>query len=199
MTVFFSASQLAKQSCSKIMFDQMHGYKTVVTDQMKEGEKWQQSQTTSPFYEMAGSLVLSGVGFNFAVDEIRCTARSHWLIEHKMVSETPDEWFFHSSIIQTAFYGALVRAGDGHLSTAKFMNDPNPKELFVPWQKAKSRLNFGGDMYNVTCNDVAVLKFFVTKGRCIGDWNKAKQFDATYKKQEWIKYFKDHVTFSRVR
>ena len=193
MTVFFSASQLAKQSCSKIMFDQMHGYKVVVTD---KGEKWQQSQTTSPFYEMAGSLVLSGVGFNFAVDEIRRTSRAFWLIEHKMVSETPEEWLFHNSIIQTAFYGALVRAGDGHLSTA---NDPEPKELFVPWQKAKSRLNFGGDMYNVTCNDVAVLRFFVTKARCIGDWGKAKQFDTTYKKQEWIKYFKDYVTFTRVR
>ena len=198
--IFFSASQLTKQSCSKIMFDRMHDITPKVSEKMIEGEKWQASQTTSEYVEMAGTTVLSGIGFNFAIDEVCKTSRTNWLIEHKMVSEPPtDDWFFHSSIIQTAFYGALVRAGDGHLMTAEFLNDPAPKKIWVPWNKTKSRLNFGGDLYNVTCNDIAVLRFFITKARCIGNWDKVKRFDAAYKKKEWMAYFKDHVNFDRVR
>lgn len=195
-----SAAALSKKSCSKMMFDASHKLKPVVTDRMIAGEAWQKAQTVSEYVEMSGQFIHKDIGINFSVDEIIPGKRDFFFVEHKMVTDHSlvEGWFFHSSLIQTAFYGALHRNSNGLLSTASFVDDPK-HSLSVPWNKAKYRLNFGGDLYNVKFNDVAIMKFFLTKARCLGSWVKSKQFDLAYSKKEWPAYFKDHVFYSRVK
>ena len=197
---WYSAAALTKKSCSKIMFDELHKLPVTVSEKMIRGEAWQKAQTVSDYVEMSNSFVNNNIGINYSFDEIIIGRRDFYMYEHKMVEDKSlsEEWFFHSSLIQVAFYGSLHRHSKRPFKTASFVDGPH-HELVVPWHKTKYRLNFGGDLYSVRFCDMAVLRFFLSKARRLDSWVEAKQFDLTYSKKEWPNYFKDYIAFSRVR
>lgn len=197
MSQFFSASQLSKDSCSRIKY-MRNKPKAPVNENMILGERFAESQSHSDMIEMAGWFTHGKVRIHFAIDEVQQFDKKLWLIEHKSVRE--DElWYFRSCLIQTAFYNCLCQLA-GYLKTAGYAKGD---EYYIDLEGYKgpsqllSFLNYGGQKYRVYGELIPIMRYFLTKARAsIGNWEQAKRFDAKYRSDEWA-YFRPFIKYRK--
>jgi len=205
-TNHFSASELVKCSAAQIKWNKQEKQKALnqglqlpvkaPSERMIRGNEWASSRIKSPYVEMGGPFRHTHSTIWFSMDEVRVTPKTYKFIEHKMVETNPEEWFFYSSVIQTAFYGAMLGTMES-IKTAKFYKGEH-HQLYIADKKHVVQLHFGEDVYNIKFDSVQVIRFFLTKAKAIqSDWATAKQFDVSWKKKEW-EWFVNYVTYKKV-
>ena len=170
-----------------------------------------QDKVKSPYVDMAGSLFnrvkgRENLAFSlyFSVDEIRLSRQYLNVIENKSIQDIdkdgePARWYFESALIQTAFYTALTRRMSV-MKTAAFRQQQGHPIFSVDVDRPViGKLQFGEDLYRVSCSDEQLLiRFFFTKARAIiHSWENAGQFDSTYKHKEW-EFFKSIISKRKI-
>ena len=184
-----------------------------VTKAQELGDVFAESKVKSPYVEMAGSLFnrvkgRENLAFSlyFSVDEIRLSHQYLNVVEHKSIQDgfvdedgKPARWYFESALIQTAFYTALARRMSV-MKTAAFRQQQGYPIFSVDVDRpVVGKLQFGEDLYRVSCSDEQLLiRFFFTKARAIiHSWKNAGQFDSTYKHKEW-EFFKSIISKRKI-
>lgn len=184
-----------------------------LTKAQEIGDAFAESKTKSPYVEMCGCLFnrvkgRENLAFSlyFSVDEIRLSRQYLSVFEYKSIQDAfvdqngdPASWYFESALIQTAFYTALTRR-IAVLKTAAFRQQQgHPIYSLNIDRNVVGRLQFGEDLYGVTCSDEQLLiRFFFTKARAIiHSWENATQFDCTYKHKEW-EFFKSIISKRKI-
>lgn len=218
-TLNYSASYLVKRSTKQlnyflkhspvdqhIILDPFEIHKTPSERQIK-GNQHAKANSKSKFVEMLGRFKHRDISIYFSIDEIKVSSRKDYLIEHKwlesdMATRTTVEdlsvsQFFKESLIQTAFLGSLACFVKDY-KTAGFVPKEEPHHKLTLKDEFLSRLHFGDKVFDVKFEPLPIVRFFLTKARCSKKFMLAKQFDETYKDQEWDKYFKDVITYKRV-
>lgn len=160
-----------------------------------QGDNFARQCSISPYIEMTGTFTRGEHSILYSIDEIR-DCSSIFLVEHKAVDREAEDWYFKSSLIQTAFYGSLIEAGlhfdkKVKLQTAAYVDKHLSRNLFEidTSIQRESYLNFGNRYYKVEYDPVAVMKFFMTKARACLHYTKSRNFDKSFKHKEWDKYF----------
>lgn len=189
--MFFSAAQLSKMSAAQICY--LRGKeKKAPTPRQIRGDSFAASHTTSHLVEMQSSYTRGDINIWFTVDEIREHRDRVYIVEHKM-AENAEDWFFKSSLIQTALLGSLSGLSP-HFKTARWY-DGEENYYSLPVEH-HALLNFGGLYYKVNYDLEKVMRFFLTKARASMSYTTARQFDATYKGKEW-EFLKDVVRYRK--
>ena len=205
--MYLTASDLVKRSASQILHlrsiraeQEKAGLEPnldFISENIMIGEQFQKQCTKSEFVEMCGIFRKDSTEIRFSVDEVRPQRASVQFVEHKWVKDhaTAPLWYFHSALIQTAFYGAMGQFVE-ELNTSYFVKGPQHK---LPLEKkVVSVLNFGGRAFRVSGDVPKILQFYMTKARLIarGDHKWAKEWDKEWKHKEWD-WFKHHITYRR--
>lgn len=196
--MFFSASQLCKQSAAQIKFLRDKP-KRPPTEQMLKGDKFADASSISELIEMSGCYYRNGNAIHFSVDEVRELKGKIHLIEHKMVTGHSNDEYFKSCIIQTAFYGCLTSLVPS-LRTASWAKG---EEHFMNLEQLRSEgfsfhsfLNFGGRKYRINYEIEPIMRFFLTKARAtLAPYEVTKRFDAAYR-NEW-EYFRKCIKYRK--
>jgi hypothetical protein len=196
MRVNFSGALLVKNSAKQLCYKRSHVPKSPASEKKEEGNTWALEQAKSKYFEMQGEFVNKNLHIYFTIDEVRKRLSNLTLIEHKMVDPEASEWFFHSSLIQTAFFGAMAQHVD-KLYTAKFYKGDR-HEILLESKTLKNVLNFGGKKWKVEFDSSQVIRFFLTKARASLEYDSAIRFDKRYKHREWDDWFKDLIQFKKV-
>ena len=222
----FSAALLTKRSARqlrRIMLDKAGEKKPGesffvvpdknVTKAQEEGDAFAESKVKSPYVEMSGYVFnrvkgreYLAFGLYFSVDEIRLSRQYLSVFEHKSIQDAfvdekgrPADWYFESALIQTAFYTALTRRMSLMKTAAFRQQQGHPIYSLEVDRTVVGRLQFGEELYRVTCSDEQLLiRFFFTKARAIiHSWENAGQFDSTYKHKEW-EFFKSIISKRKI-
>jgi hypothetical protein len=189
--MFFSAAQLSKMSAAQICYVRGKEKKAATPRQIR-GDSFAASHTQSHLIEMQSCYSRGDIDIWFTIDEIREHRDRVYIVEHKM-AENAEDWFFKSSLIQTAFLGSLAGLAP-HLKTARWYD--GEENYFTLPVDHHALLNFGGMIYKVNYDVEKVMRFFLTKARASMGYPSARQFDATYKGKEW-EFLKDVVKYRK--
>jgi hypothetical protein len=181
------------------------GFEAIPTEKQLEGNRQAEAKAVSPFIEMQGCFEHRDLKIYFSADEVIVKPRWYTLIEHKWLdpekyerqrfesSKKVADWFFKQALIQTAFIRALTKYSPS-LATAGYYKGPR-HELQIP-TRFSSRLCFGDIIYSVTCDELKVMQFYLTKARAVRQYERAIRFDAKYKHNEW-EYFKESISYRK--
>ena len=221
-TYSVSCSDLVKKSAMTICHFRKKDITVQPTERALKGEEHQKLASESKFVEMRGSLNIkdSIIGpdgktpeeyrmyLNYCIDEIRITDKFPRemrieFIEHKMIDpdSVVEPWYIEYSLIQTAFYRALIEINyNNHYQTATFhVNNGNPL-LHLDMSRYKtdrfsmrSVLLIGDKRYQVVVRDInTIVGFYVEKAKASLDYKTAKEWDVKWKFKEYEylkKYF----------
>lgn len=197
MNHFMSMSQLVKQSARQIKRKRDEPKQSVdpnaeiffpMTKGVIAGQEFADQNTVSPYVEMQAfynyksEYLKDTLSICFSVDEIRKKIRTFHLIEHKNCDERKEEWYFESSLLQTALMASLANKVKLY-RTAKYHCGPK-HELLIN-KPIVNLLNFGGDYYWVKVKDTSVLNFYIRKAYCTLTWEEANLWDHSYKRREF--------------
>ena len=184
----FSAKDLITRSCMQIkMFAEYPEKKPQPSQMVAYGEKFQRAVAdTIPNIigeEMRGIYTNGGISIYFSND-IVCTNK---IIEVKSVAGNAPDWYFQSSLVQCAFYKAMIMQGFNRLETASFhVARGNKREITIVPSYIDYILVFGEEKYKIEVNNPnGIINFFLNKARACTDWNLAKVWDAKYKRREF--------------
>lgn len=195
----FSAAELVKKSTAQIWYKRKHPEEKKPSDRQLKGNEVAESKAISPFQEVGNYFPenLTKSRIYYSIDEVRLSKHGLYLIEHKMVDDPNNcpEWFLQSALIQTAFNSSMAMFVE-HLRTAKFVKG-DKYQLNISGLKVRPRLLFGDTWYYVSCDERAVIRFYLTKARASLEYETAKRFDNTYKQKEWELYFKNLINFRK--
>lgn len=184
----FSAKDLVTRSCMQIkMFIDHPDMKPLPSDMVMYGERFQKAvANTIPNIigqEMRSCYANGFLHINFSND-IVCHDK---IIEVKSVSGKYKDWYLKSSLLQCAFYKAMIMPGCNRLETASFYVEMgNERKSTVVPTYIRYVLVFGEEKYEVkVTNRLAIVNFFINKAMACGDWNTAKAWDEKYKHREY--------------
>lgn len=174
-------------------------FEPIASEDQIEGNRQAGSKAQSEFVEMLGVFKHRDISIYFSIDEIRPGKKWDYIVEHKWLKEgkSLEDWFFRQSLIQAAFLGSLASFVKD-LKTAGFVKD-RPHNIIELKDKFFTRLCFGDDTYDVKFEVLPIMRFFLTKARCVKSYKKAMQFDNTYRFHEWDKYFKHYIKYRKVK
>jgi hypothetical protein len=187
----FSASNLIKQSAKQMVYKELNKRKKAepIPERMLRGQA-DAEEKAEHLEEMRGTYVYGGHLIHFSWDEVFDADDLVICMERKYVEGDPEDWYFHSSILQTAFYGILTdKVAD--LYTAKFARKRLKTQHVGLRGKAKQYvLCFGDEHYDVLNLDSnALLGHFIKKAIVVDslDYDTAVEWDSKYKHKEWDK------------
>lgn len=199
-TIFFSASDLIKKSASQIKYlrDKAERY---VSNRMLLGEAFQKKvikQKNADADEMRGIYQQDNIIIFFSNDMIK----DGKVVEIKMVNDEKDcpLWYFKSSILQTAFYKALLMKSNGILSTPTFrIKEGYNKKTIKINPNTKYNLIFGKEEYSIeVTNKEKIVNFFINKAKVsLLSYNDTKLYDFKYKFKEYDN-LKDSFIFTKI-
>lgn len=207
----YSAAYLVKRSTKQLNYFIRHmpaekvndsilidPFEVIPSERQVKGNASAESKAESPYVEMLGIFKHRDISIYFSIDEIRRKSRRDYIIEHKWL-EDPDEvedWFFLQSIIQTAFLGSLSSFVK-NFKTAGFVANDKPRHELVLKDKFFTRLQFGEKQYDIKFEPLPIMRFFLTKARAAQKFSRAKQFDDSFRFNEWS-YFKDYIKYRKL-
>ncbi len=188
--VKYSCKQLAKLSKYPTSFDSFH------TEQVDEGAAFQKAQSVCPYIEMGSTFTYPSeqhgtIHIKFCIDEIILYEKNKvYFVEHKLVKEPVEDWYFKSCLIQAGFYKSLSDYCN-YYQTASFVKGETYK-LDLSNSLKYTRLNFGGTWYSIIVRHPnEVIRFYLTKARASRNFGTAARFDEKFKHKEWGAFFKD--------
>lgn len=147
---------------------------------------------------MCGAFQHRNIRIYFSADELFVGPRGISLLEYKMTKDEAADWYFQSSVIQAACYGAMARYSDKKFRTMTLYRSIADHSLDLAKKKTvHSRLIFGEQKFTIVSDDIACIRFLLTKARASLTFDRAKRFDATYKHREWELWFKERVEVRR--
>lgn len=201
--MIYSASDLTKKSAAQILYENIHG-KRRPTQGAIDGNAYAETVQTSEYVEMRGAYnAFDDIDIYFSIDEFFLGGASMVLHEIKMVRDMSsyEDWYFNSSILQTAFYLSLSRSVEHYQRATFALKQYGNLEIDIPLDvKREVVLLFGEDKYSVdVTNDNAVLNYFKRKIRAIEE----RSFDVCrdYDKVHKFRHFQDlHevITFKKI-
>jgi hypothetical protein len=200
--MFISASMLVKHSAAGLVYLRLNKKETEITDQMLLGEEFQKQNTESNLVEMGGKFKTKSFTIAYSIDEIRTDNERLICYEHKMAID-PDKWFFESSLIQTAFYAAMLKY-ETRLMTSKFQREKS-ETLILKLDGFAQRsfiLNFGGTHYRIFNKyPEDLIMFYVRKAVATRSYETGRAFDALYKHKEYplLKHYFNYEKIRRVK
>lgn len=207
----YSAAYLVKRSAKQLNYFINHMpegktgeglvldyFEKLPSERQIKGNEHAAAKSESPYVEMLGVFKHRDTFIYFSIDEIKRTHRGDYLIEHKWLDdpENVEDWFFVQSLIQAAFQGSLASFVKD-FKTAGFVPKDQQRHELTLKDKFYVRLAFGEKTYDVKFDPLPIMRFFLTKARCALKFSLAKQFDDTYRFNEW-QYFKHHIKYRRI-
>lgn len=199
---YFSASSLVKQSASQIKYLLSHKQVKPLSANIISGTKHQFNSasvmTNKIAEEMRGSYIKGDITIYFCNDVLL----DYKLVEIKSIDESRkiEDWYFNSSILQTAFYKSLLLNSNGLLCTPAFrikegyQNITRQIDINMPYY-----LMFGKDHYRIdVLNDKFIINFYLKKIKAIlSSWDDVKIFDDKYKFKEY-EYLKKALKYNKI-
>lgn len=195
--VHFSAAALVKSSAMQLTFRDKHPeVERQPTERALRGNFSASCYSVGPYVEMRGTHRHGSALLHFAIDNVLDNGNNYVLRELKSVEGDYEEWYFHMSVIQTAFYGELC-AMVKMLQTADFAKKEGaPVHKLLIDKPLLSQLVFGMDDYMVFSNG-KVSKFYFEKLNCVGDWKLSKAWDEKHKHKDWER-LADQITIKPI-
>lgn len=204
----FSAANLVKQSAKQIRFlrDRKKYFESLNIDKdvnpptkrMVECAEKQLVKSSSEFLEMRGTFEDDYLVF-FCWDEIVVRGDEFLFVERKEVEGDAEDWYFQSSLIQSAFYADMSQYVDDYY-TAKFFTKAGNEKKYLSTKKGKKkfRLVFGDKTYKVKLKGKGnFVDFYMKKARASFDRYSATLFDDKHKHKEW-KHLKKYLKYEEV-
>ena len=196
----FSAAKLIKCSAKQLVYfdhkKNKYKGKSKVSDRVLKGQE-DAEEKAEHLQEMRGTLKFNDNLMFFSWDEVFDSDTTVICMERKMVDERVEEWYFQSSIIQTAFYAALTYKVDD-LYTAKFARKSlKTQHVDLRNKELQFVLCFGDDVYDVRIdNYTPFVRHLKHKANIVQelDYEKATEWDRLYKHREYP-LFKDNIEY----
>lgn len=201
----FSASDLIKKSAAQIKYLQLRRelYRKRLTENCQRGVNYQAKMACKleAAEEYRGTYCQNDIVIYFCNDLV--TARK--IVEVKSVVGAVESWYFESSLLQTAFYKAMLMLSNGWLFTPKFrIKEGYARNKIQVNPLIDYHLLFGNKEYKIiipTIEDAKIIvDFFVQKASIIakGSWDEARSFDSKYKFKQY-EALNNHFKYNLVR
>lgn len=185
-----SASELVKRSASQLLFKELKKIQWQATPRQYKGNKYADEITKKEHgsAEKRGIINLNDDLLFFCIDMVK----DNKLIEIKMVDNmnTYENWYLHSSIIQSSFYATLA-SKIKTLDTPKFKKKEGYIQeiieiptnfIFELWfGEEKYLIEKNENIYNHYINKIEIIK----KGIETSSFDECRLFDAKFKHKEF--------------
>lgn len=201
----FSASDLIKKSAAQIKYLQLRRelYRKKLTENCQRGVNYQAKMACKleAAEEFRGTYCQDDIVIYFCNDLVT----TNKIVEVKSIVGEAESWYFESSLLQTAFYKAMLMLSSGWLFTPKFRikegyaRDKIHVDPFIDYH-----LLFGNKEYKITIPTIEdakiIVDFFVQKASIIakGSWDEARSFDSKYKFKQY-EALNNHFKYNLVR
>jgi hypothetical protein len=189
----FSAKDLCTRGCMQLKYLMEHPEaRQQPSAAVYYGERFQKAvANTIPNIvgqEMGGCYSNGRITINFSNDIV---CKDDTIVEVKSVIGNAPDWYFHSSLLQCAFYKSLILFGTNNLRTSSFYVNEGHERVYHTidiHRKFRYILVFGEEKYEITVNrPEQIVGFFEYKGECCENWELAKNWDFRYKQLEYDK------------
>lgn len=188
----FGAAELVKKSASQIKYERDHKVEKKVSEAMISGVEYQNS-IADKIYNAEQELRCEYHKDNITIYFCNDIVTSRMIIEVKQVNGVPEDWYLSQSILQTAFYKSMIMLQENNyakLVTPDFMinNGAELKSVYVR-KDINYYLLFGTSLYKILIDKPQIIAdFYAEKAKIIanGDWKKIKEYDAIFKRKEFI-------------
>lgn len=200
--VFFSAKDLVSRSCKQLkFFIENPDAKPKPTDAQYDGIDYQHQIALSIDgligEEMGNYIEFDNIRVYFSNDIVTPSE----IIEVKNIDKNRpvEEYYRNNSILQTAMYCALTWECNRFLRTSAFhVNSGHEYKTTIVDSRFEYKLYFGDEKYLILITNREKLIYFLkTKALYCLDWNKAKEFDAKYKRREF-EVLKDCFEYKKI-
>lgn len=198
----FSASDLIKKSAKQLVFFKHRKERQQATYGQIKGEAFQKKivESKGAASELRGIFKRDDVIIFFCNDMYE--EKSKTFTEIKSVDPERDcpDWYFESSLVQTAFYKSLLMRSDGNMSTPSFRVKDGYDKIHVNVStKSKYNLLFGKDLYSIIVkNPDKIIQYYLDKIDSLDNYDSAGFYDAIYKFQDFKKLSK-YFKFKKIR
>ena len=182
MDIYFSAADLCKKSAAQILYLR-NKQERIRTWRMEMGIKYQHqvAEQKEDAAEEFRTSIADGDIVIFACHDIVCPDK---LIEVKSIEGETEQWYFESSLLQTAYYKSIVMSSDGHMFTPKFrLREGYKKEHKKVNPNIAYHLLFGEEEFDIEVqNPQKMVEYFFTKAEAtLLDYATARAYDAEHK------------------
>lgn len=182
--MYFSASDLIKKSAAQIKY--LRDKKiSIHTWRMQNGVEFQHQiaekkenaaeEFRSSYNSPDNEIVI------FATHDIVTPTE---IIEVKTIQYGKEQWYFESSLLQAAYYKALLMQSSGDLYTPTFrVNEGYPKEHKKVDPNIPYKLQFGDETYSIDVLFPDVLiDYFLQKAKAtLGSYDDCREYDSIHK------------------
>lgn len=200
-----SLSDLLKKSSKQICYIR-NKRKNIVPSKAKiAGSKEQEKKSISEYKEMRGTFSRDNLLIFYSFDEMQISKDTLTLIEHKTIQDesTVEEWYFNSSVLQTAVYYAFLTENSAkEYYTAKFFRKQGHNTNYLDiskFSKINNILFFGKKKYQVTTtNTKELVNIYLKKARSTEEYFSATEWDDKWKFKEWAK-LKKYITIKEIK
>ena len=188
--IIISCADLVKKSAMAITYTRLKKIQPVVTPRMIVGDKSAKDKSKSHLIELVGTLkVNSDFDLKYTFDEILDNHDHFVLIEHKHFdADEIEDWFLKSSLLQTAFYNALVTLNNNktYITANYELAKGNPRYEIVIDKPVVSILDIKDKKYSVEVTDnPKLVGFYLKKAQATFDYTQARLHDDFYKSKEY--------------
>ena len=194
----FSAADLVKKSATQIKYirDKMISIHTWKMDHGIEYEKKVAKENLGSCEELRTAYSNDDIVI-FACHDIVCDDK---VVEVKTTEFGEEQWYFESSLLQTAFYKSLLMTSEGDLYTPKFrIKEGYNKEYKKINPDTPYHLRFGEKEYDVVVNNPkAIIEYFLDKAKItMLEYDDCRSYDERHK----FKHFeeqKNYFTYNEI-
>ena len=198
--IMFSASDLVKKSVRQLKYLRDRS-KPAPTNRMLKGVEHQKKIVEAKHTaaeEMRGIFSKDDILIFYSNDMIY----NEELYEIKSIDpnrECPD-WYLKSSLLQVAFYKAMLMQSTGLLSTPSFRVKEGYDKISINVDPLASYyLLFGDDKYTINVNNpAAITEFFIEKAHVsLLDWQSCEIYDSKYKFKE-VEQLQEYYSYNLI-
>ena len=184
--MYFSAAKLVKSSAAQMVYIELRNICIKANGRQKRGNNYADNMATNrDATERRGTIKDGGDVLFFCIDMVR----DNTPVEIKMVEGIPELWYLQSSLVQSAYYAALLSRVD-YLDTPKFRQREGVERYRSEVPTGDFELWFGDDKYVVSPSQ-QLLDHYTKKMQVVREcvkaesYNAARAFDHDFKHKEF--------------
>lgn len=190
---FFSAADLVKKSAAQIKYlrdkqERIYNARIArgVQHQKKVVEKLQATEELRSLIEIDDIVIFAS--HDLLTDD--------YIAEIKNVEGEYEDWYLQSSLLQAAFYKAILIKSGGFLKTPSFRIKEGYPVIKTKVETSISyKLFFGEEIYEIIDVDTdALINYFLNKAKETYDYDRARAFDYKHK----FKHYEELKTYFKV-
>lgn len=184
----FSASDLIKKSAAQILYKEVKKIEWKKTNRQYRGNEYAEEivKKENASSERRGCIVVENCNLFFCIDMLK----DNLAVEIKMIENSYEDWYLHSSILQATFYyTALSKVKTLYTPKFKLKEGYKQEATSIP-SNLEFQLWFGDDKYKIFTNE-DIYNHYVKKMKLIHDclnpinFEDCRKFDNHYKFKEF--------------